>query len=121
VHNSSLLEVCAHLESILSDESLPRVRWMREAFMLELRHDARLAATAVVVYMINYLMSMSTQILASHLGTLELVDASLGNHGIQVFAYGLMVQTEYVPCHLILGKEIYAITWARTTQLLTCV
>jgi MATE family multidrug resistance protein len=47
--------------------------------------------------MINYLMSMSTQILASHLGTLELADASLGNRGIQVFAYGLMVQTEYVP------------------------
>jgi hypothetical protein len=51
--HSSLLKVCAHLESILSDESLPRVRWMREAFMLEPRYDARLAATALVVYIIE--------------------------------------------------------------------
>jgi MATE family multidrug resistance protein len=44
--------------------------------------DEGLAATAMMVYMINYLMSMSTPILAGHLGTLELVDASLGNRGI---------------------------------------
>ncbi|XP_037438245.1 protein DETOXIFICATION 40-like [Triticum dicoccoides] len=41
--------------------------------------------------MINYLMSMSTQIFSGHLGTLELAAASLGNTGIQVFAYGLML------------------------------
>jgi hypothetical protein len=46
--------------------------------------------------MINYLMSMSTQIFSGHLGTLELAAASLGNTGIQVFAYGLMVCTP--PC-----------------------
>uniref|UniRef100_J3LQE0 Uncharacterized protein n=1 Tax=Oryza brachyantha TaxID=4533 RepID=J3LQE0_ORYBR len=34
---------------------------------------------------------MSTQIFSGHLGTLELAAASLGNTGIQVFAYGLMV------------------------------
>lgn len=41
--------------------------------------------------MINYLMSMSTQIFSGHLGNLELAAASLGNTGIQVFAYGLML------------------------------
>ncbi|EMS53434.1 Protein TRANSPARENT TESTA 12 [Triticum urartu] len=55
-----------------------------------MRMLVRLAAPAVLVYMINYLMSMSTQIFSGHLGTLELAAASLGNTGIQVFAYGLM-------------------------------
>ncbi|XP_071721796.1 protein DETOXIFICATION 40-like [Rutidosis leptorrhynchoides] len=36
-------------------------------------------------------MSMSTQIMSGHLGNLELAAASLGNNGIQVFAYGLML------------------------------
>ncbi|KAM0832539.1 hypothetical protein ACQ4PT_064834 [Festuca glaucescens] len=43
------------------------------------------------MYMINYLMSMSTQIFSGHLGNLELAAASLGNTGIQMFAYGLML------------------------------
>ncbi|CAD6213428.1 unnamed protein product [Miscanthus lutarioriparius] len=43
------------------------------------------------MYMINYLMSMSTQIFSGHLGNLELAAASLGNTGIQIFAYGLML------------------------------
>ena len=81
------------LESILSDESLPRARRLWEASVLELRIATRLAAPAVVVYMINYLISMSTQIIVGHLGTLELAAASLGNTGIQVFAYGLMVRS----------------------------
>lgn len=34
---------------------------------------------------------MSTQIFSGHLGNLELAAASLGNTGIQVFAYGLML------------------------------
>jgi multidrug resistance protein, MATE family len=45
----------------------------------------------VAVYMINYAMSLSTRIFCGQLGTLELAAASLGNVGIQVFAYGLMV------------------------------
>ncbi|KAJ0051481.1 hypothetical protein Pint_02039 [Pistacia integerrima] len=44
-----------------------------------------------LLYMINYAMSMSTQIFCGHLGTLELAAASLGNTGIQIFAYGLML------------------------------
>jgi MATE family multidrug resistance protein len=92
LHSSLLGPRSGGLESILSDESLPRARRMREACVLELRTVSRLAAPAVVVYMINYLMSMSTQIITGHLGTLELAAASLGNRGIQVFAYGLMVR-----------------------------
>jgi len=81
------------LESILSDTSLPWGRRMAAASVVEMRLLVRLAAPAVLVYMINYLMSMSTQIFSGHLGTLELAAASLGNTGIQVFAYGLMVCT----------------------------
>ncbi|RCV42041.1 hypothetical protein SETIT_9G183300v2 [Setaria italica] len=83
--------VSGRLESILSDESLPWGRRMSAATLVEMRLLVRLAAPAVVVYMINYLMSMSTQIFSGHLGTLELAAASLGNTGIQVFAYGLML------------------------------
>ncbi|KAM0832542.1 hypothetical protein ACQ4PT_064835 [Festuca glaucescens] len=79
------------LESILNDESVPWGRRMSAATVVEMRMLLRLAAPAVLVYMINYLMSMSTQIFSGHLGTLELAAASLGNTGIQVFAYGLML------------------------------
>uniref|UniRef100_A0ACD5V3H5 Uncharacterized protein n=1 Tax=Avena sativa TaxID=4498 RepID=A0ACD5V3H5_AVESA len=79
------------LESILTDESVPWARRMWAATAVEMRMLVRLAAPAVLVYMINYLMSMSTQIFSGHLGTLELAAASLGNTGIQVFAYGLML------------------------------
>jgi multidrug resistance protein, MATE family len=86
--------VSGQLESILSDASLPWRQRMLSASMVEMRLLVRLAAPAVLVYMINYLMSMSTQIFSGHLGTLELAAASLGNTGIQVFAYGLMVRTD---------------------------
>ncbi|KAJ9689768.1 hypothetical protein PVL29_012446 [Vitis rotundifolia] len=36
-------------------------------------------------------MSLSTRVFAGHLGNLELAAASLGNSGIQLFAYGLML------------------------------
>jgi multidrug resistance protein, MATE family len=91
-------EVSGQLESILSDGSQPWARRMAAASVVETRLLVRLAAPAVLVYMINYLMSMSTQIFSGHLGTLELAAASLGNTGIQVFAYGLMVRnTRGVP------------------------
>ena len=43
--------------------------------------------------MVNYFMSVFTQIFSGHLGNLELAAASLGNNGIQTFAYGVMVKT----------------------------
>jgi MATE family multidrug resistance protein len=88
--------VSGELESILGDETVPWARRMWAATGVEMRLMLRLAAPAVLVYMINYLMSMSTQIFSGHLGTLELAAASLGNTGIQVFAYGLMVRTSNV-------------------------
>lgn len=83
--------VSGDLESILSDYSLPTVRRMWMATMVETRLLVYLAAPAVMVYMLNYVMSMATQIFSGHLGNLELAAASLGNTGIQIFAYGLMV------------------------------
>ncbi|RLN36044.1 transparent testa 12 protein [Panicum miliaceum] len=78
------------LEAILSDASAP---WARRAWRgagLELPLLLRVALPAVAVYMVNYVMSMSTQIFCGQLGNLELAAASLGNTGIQIFAYGLM-------------------------------
>ncbi|KAF3508295.1 hypothetical protein F2Q69_00003995 [Brassica cretica] len=79
------------LERVLSDLETPLFPRLRKATMIESKLLLKLAAPAVVVYMINYLMSMSTQIFSGHLGNLELAAASLGNTGIQVFAYGLML------------------------------
>ncbi|KAM0922729.1 hypothetical protein ACQ4PT_005984 [Festuca glaucescens] len=79
------------LESILTDSSAPFAKRAWAATTIELGLLTRLAAPAVVMYMINYLMSMSTQIFSGHLGNLELAAASLGNTGIQIFAYGLML------------------------------
>nr|VDD51819.1 unnamed protein product [Brassica oleracea] len=79
------------LERVLADVETPLFLRLRKATMIETKLLFNLAAPAVVVYMINYLMSMSTQIFSGHLGNLELAAASLGNRGIQVFAYGLML------------------------------
>ncbi|KAJ1404326.1 Multi antimicrobial extrusion protein [Sesbania bispinosa] len=79
------------LERILSDTSVPFLNRLGSATWVELKLLFYLAAPAVIVYLINYVMSMSTQIFSGHLGNLELAAASLGNTGIQVFAYGLML------------------------------
>ncbi|VAH85659.1 unnamed protein product [Triticum turgidum subsp. durum] len=84
-------EAPGRLESILTDSSAPLAGRVWAAGAIELRMLTRLAAPAVVMYMINYLMSMSTQIFSGHLGSLELAAASLGNTGVQMFAYGLML------------------------------
>ncbi|KAK7261088.1 hypothetical protein RIF29_27392 [Crotalaria pallida] len=78
------------LESILSNTTLPLLSRLAQALWVELKLLFFLAAPAVVVYLINCLMFMSTQIFSGHLGTLELAASSLGNTGIQMFAYGLM-------------------------------
>ncbi|CAN0912629.1 Protein DETOXIFICATION 40 [Linum grandiflorum] len=79
------------LEQVLSDTKLSHLRRLQRASSIELRTLLRLAAPAVFVYLLNYLVSMSTQMLCGHLGNLQLAAASLGNGGIQVFAYGLML------------------------------
>ncbi|KAL3502070.1 hypothetical protein ACH5RR_036519 [Cinchona calisaya] len=84
-------ETSNELEEILSNTEQPFIQRFKVATWIEVKLLYHLAAPAVVVYMINYLMSMSTQIFSGHLGNLELAAASLGNTGIQIFAYGLML------------------------------
>ncbi|KAA0040247.1 protein DETOXIFICATION 40-like [Cucumis melo var. makuwa] len=79
------------LEAILSDTHLPLLQRYTKATWIEMKLMFYLAAPAIFVYMVNYLMSMSTQIFSGHLGNLELAASSLGNNGIQIFAYGLML------------------------------
>ncbi|KAJ7981298.1 Protein DETOXIFICATION [Quillaja saponaria] len=84
-------EATGELEAILSDTSKPFLHRLGPATWIELKLLFFLAAPAVFVYLINYVMSMSTQIFSGHLGNLELAASSLGNNGIQIFAYGLML------------------------------
>ncbi|KAL9266489.1 DETOXIFICATION 40-like protein [Drosera capensis] len=81
----------SELEDILTDTSLTTFKRLRWATWVELKMLFRLAAPAVVVYLLNNVVSMSTQIFCGHIGNLELAAASLGNNGIQIFAYGLML------------------------------
>ncbi|GLT83262.1 hypothetical protein SLE2022_015610 [Rubroshorea leprosula] len=91
-HKSSSPEpLSSLLEDTLSDGSLPYFQRLRRATWIELNVLFRLAAPAVVVYLLNNVISMSTQIFCGHLGNLELAAASLGNNGIQMFAYGLLL------------------------------
>ncbi|GLU23299.1 hypothetical protein SLE2022_393190 [Rubroshorea leprosula] len=89
--SSSPEPLSSMLEDTLSDDSLPYFKRLRSATWIELNILFRLAAPAVVVYLLNNVTSMSTQIMCGHLGNLELAAASLGNNGIQIFAYGLML------------------------------
>ncbi|KAG5561354.1 hypothetical protein RHGRI_004401 [Rhododendron griersonianum] len=81
----------SELEKVLSSTHLPLFKRLRLASWIELRLLFRLAGPAVMVYLINNSMSVSTRIFCGHLGNLELAAASLGNQGIQLFAYGLML------------------------------
>ncbi|KAF5474782.1 hypothetical protein F2P56_006646 [Juglans regia] len=79
------------LEKVLSDTQLPRFKRLQMATWIELKLLFPLAGPAVFVYMINNFLSLSTRVFAGHLGNLELAAASLGNSGIQLLAYGLML------------------------------
>ena len=89
-------EESSSLEKVLSDTQLPCFKRLRLATWIELGLLFRLAAPAVFVYVVNNTMSLSTRVFAGHLGNLELAAASLGNSGIQLLAYGLMVRTVYL-------------------------
>ncbi|TYI27543.1 hypothetical protein ES332_A05G184400v1 [Gossypium tomentosum] len=84
-------EVDSGLEKVLSDTELPFFKRLQLATLIEMKLLFRLAAPAVFVYMINNAMSLSTRVFCGHLGNLELAAASLGNSGIQLLAYGLML------------------------------
>lgn len=84
-------QISSELEEILSDTSLSCIQRFRRASVIELRNLFRLAAPAIIVYLLNNVTSMSTQIFCGHLGNLQLAAVSLGNSGIQLLAYGVMV------------------------------
>ncbi|XP_031738271.1 protein DETOXIFICATION 40 isoform X2 [Cucumis sativus] len=79
------------LENLLSNTHLPLLHRYTQATWIEMKLLFYLATPAIFVYMMNYLMTMFTQIFSGHLGNLELAASSLGNNGIQIFAYGLML------------------------------
>nr|GMC89822.1 protein DETOXIFICATION 40-like [Ipomoea batatas] len=81
----------SELEKVLSDTQLPYFQRLKSASWIELRLLFRLAGPAVMVYLINNSMSLSTRIFSGQLGNLQLAAASLGNSGIQLFAYGLLL------------------------------
>ncbi|XAR53788.1 hypothetical protein NMG60_11022470 [Bertholletia excelsa] len=76
------------LEKLLSDLHLPPFKRLRLAILMELKVLIPLAGPAVVVYLIDYFMVLTTRIFA---GNCELAVTSLGNDGKQTFAYGLML------------------------------
>uniref|UniRef100_A0A0E0KFQ5 Protein DETOXIFICATION n=1 Tax=Oryza punctata TaxID=4537 RepID=A0A0E0KFQ5_ORYPU len=84
-------ELSGRLEGILADGEAPWARRACKAAALEVRLLAPIAAPAIVVYVLNNVLSISTQIFCGHLGNLDLAASSLGNNGIQIFAYGLML------------------------------
>ncbi|XP_077220534.1 protein DETOXIFICATION 40-like isoform X3 [Tasmannia lanceolata] len=79
------------LERVLSDTETPYLYRLRSATLIELKLLFGLAAPAIIVYLLTFLMSMATQIFSGHLGNLQFAAASLGNTGIQIFAYGIML------------------------------
>ncbi|GMN49874.1 hypothetical protein TIFTF001_019030 [Ficus carica] len=81
----------SRLEKVLSDDQSPLSKRLLQASGIELNLLFRLAAPAIMVYLINNTMSLSTRVFAGHLGNRELAAASLGNSGIQLLAYGLML------------------------------
>ncbi|KAK1422603.1 hypothetical protein QVD17_17888 [Tagetes erecta] len=81
----------AELERVLSNSETPFITRLTAASKIELNLLYKLAAPAVMVYLINNVMSISTRIFSGQLGNRELAAASLGNQGIQLFAYGLML------------------------------
>lgn len=98
VHEPILIEghpgLNHRLEKVLSDPQLSYFKRLQLASWLELKLLFPLAAPAVLVYLINNFMSLSTRVFCGHLGNLQLAAASLGNSGIQLLSYGLMVITK---------------------------
>ncbi|WJZ95892.1 hypothetical protein VitviT2T_014628 [Vitis vinifera] len=90
-YSSSPEPVSSELEEVLSNTDLSYSRRIGSATLIELNILFRLAGPAVVVYLLNNVTSMSTQIFCGHLGNLELAASALGNNGIQIFSYGLML------------------------------
>ncbi|XP_065878143.1 protein DETOXIFICATION 40-like isoform X2 [Euphorbia lathyris] len=122
---NSNFEVDSRLEKVLNDTHLPYFNRLWLASKIELKLLFRLAAPAVFVYSINNFMSLATRAFAGHLGNLQLAAASLGNSGIQLLAYGLMlgmgsaVETLCGQAYGAHKKEMLGIYLQRATIVLT--
>lgn len=99
--------VDTRLEQVLSDTELPWLKRHLSATWIELNLLFPLAGPAILVYLINNFMSTATRAFAGHLGNLALAAANLGNDGIQLFAYGLMVVTSKHHTHNITYSHIH--------------
>ncbi|KAK8607833.1 hypothetical protein V6N13_023283 [Hibiscus sabdariffa] len=91
IYGGAIHGIDSRLENVLSDEELSFRKRLGLASWIELRLLFPLAGPAVFVYMINNAMSLSTRVFCGHLGNLELAAASLGNSGVQLLAFGLML------------------------------
>ncbi|KAL3627501.1 Protein DETOXIFICATION 40 [Castilleja foliolosa] len=89
--SSAATHSTSHLEKILSDTDLPWLTRSTTATWIELKLLFKLAAPSVATYLINNAMSTSTRIFTGHLGNLQFAASTLGNDGIQLFAYGLLL------------------------------
>ncbi|KAL3627502.1 hypothetical protein CASFOL_028865 [Castilleja foliolosa] len=89
--SSAATHSTSHLEKILSDTDLPWLTRSTTATWIELNLLFKLAAPSVATYLINSAMSISTRIFTGHLGNLQFAASTLGNDGIQLFAYGLLL------------------------------
>lgn len=83
--------VSSALEETLTNRHMAAGKRLWLATWLELSYLIPLAGPAIVVYLLNNVTSMSTQIFCGHLGNLQLAAVSLGNNGVQLLAYGLML------------------------------
>ena len=88
--------VSSELEDILCNRELSRSQRILRATWVELKILFPLAAPAIVVYLLNFFVSISTQMFCGHLGNLELAAASLGNNGIQGLVFGVMVWSQLI-------------------------
>ncbi|XP_073026477.1 LOW QUALITY PROTEIN: protein DETOXIFICATION 40-like [Primulina eburnea] len=79
------------LEKLLLDTDSPLLERYRKATWIELKLLFKLSAPAVMMYLVNNAMSVSTRIFSGQLGNLQFAAACLGNQGIQLFAYGLLL------------------------------
>ncbi|XP_010448968.1 PREDICTED: protein DETOXIFICATION 39-like [Camelina sativa] len=78
------------LESVLMESSLSYRRRIYLGACIELKLLSRLALPAILIYLVNSGMSVSTRIFAGHVGGQELAAVSLGNSCFNL-VYGLML------------------------------
>ncbi|XP_010538707.1 PREDICTED: protein DETOXIFICATION 39-like [Tarenaya hassleriana] len=78
------------LETVLTDTTVPYVRRVYVGAWIEMRLLFHLAVPAILVYVVNQGMSLSTRIFAGHVSGLDLAAASLGNSAFSL-VYGLML------------------------------